>query len=576
MTLFKKSKTFIIAEIANAHEGSIGELKQIINECSRLKIDAIKFQIFKAHELLETSHEKFSLFQQLEFSNKQWKEIIRYTKNKKLRIFADVFGLQSVKLADKLGVTGFKIHSSEINNPSLLKFLALNDKPILLSTAGSFLYEIDEVLKIVQKKNREIILMHGFQGYPTQISDLNLKKIPELKKRYKLDVGLMDHIEGNSELALTIPLLGISLGSSVIEKHITLDRSKKGTDHYSSLNPDEFKTLINLIRKTEKSLGKSQTELLSNELKYRVQHKKNTLCKNTIKKGTILNTKSFEFKRTKTKSDSLPFFEINGKKSPNTLKKSEILTRKALGTNKIAAVIACRVESDRLFGKPRQNISDIPILRLLLNQLESSNLIDDIILAISEKEGNEIFVDFARKEKIKFVIGDDKDVIGRLILGAKYVPANIIFRVTSENPFIFWEGIDTAIKDHLTGKFDFSFVQDIPIGSGFEIINLNAFEKSHKRGTSKHRSELCSLYIHEHQNNFKINKFLPPKKLRYPDLRLTVDTPEDLLVARTIYNALGKNGKPIQLEKIINFLNDKPEIMNLNSSIPLGVTRIWK
>ena len=99
--------------------------------------------------------------------------------------------------------------------------------------------------------------------------------------------------------------------------------------------------------------------------------------------------------------------------------KSEILTRKALGTNKIAAVIACRVESDRLFGKPLQNISDIPILRLLLNQLESSNLIDDIILAISEKEGNEIFVDFARKNPAEYGI---------------YGAINMLKAVTGEQP----------------------------------------------------------------------------------------------------------------------------------------------
>ena len=162
-------------------------------------------------------------------------------------------------------------------------------------------------------------------------------------------------------------------------------------------------------------------------------------------------------------------------------------------------------------------------MRLFLNQLESSNLIDDVVLAISEKQGNEIFIDFARREKIKFVVGDYQDVLNRLIKGAKYVNANIIFRVTSENPFIFWEGIDTVIKKHLHGKFDFSFVENIPIGSGFEIVNLNAFEKSHQNGSKKHRSELCSLYIHEHQKDFKINKFHPPKNLQFPNLRLTVD-----------------------------------------------------
>lgn len=576
MTAFKKSKIFIIAEIANAHEGDFSHLKQLVEECSKLKIDAIKFQIFKANELLETSHEKFSLFKQLEFSNKQWKEIIHFAKNKKLKIFADIFGVQSMKLADKLGVHGFKIHSSEINNPKLLKLMSSNNKPILLSTAGSFLYEIDEVLKILQNEKREIILMHGFQGYPTQISDLNLIKILELKKRYKLDVGLMDHVDGDSELSLTIPLLGVSLGAKIIEKHITLDRSKKGIDYYSSLNPNEFKKLISLIQTSKKSLGENHDELVANEMKYRFEHKKNSLAKKDISKGDSLNIESFEFKRTKSKVDSLPFFEINGKNSVKNIKKSEILTRKAIGSNKIAAVLACRVESDRLFGKPLQNISNIPILRLLLNQLETSNLIDDVVLAISEKQGNEIFIDFARREKIKFVVGDDQDVLNRLIKGAKYVNANIIFRVTSENPFIFWEGIDTVIKKHLHGKFDFSFVENIPIGSGFEIVNLNAFEKSHQNGSKKHRSELCSLYIHEHQKDFKINKFHPPKNLQFPNLRLTVDTPEDLLVARMIYKALGKNGKPIKLEKIINFLHSHPEIIDINSTIPLGVTRIWE
>lgn len=575
---FTKSKIFIIAEIANSHEGNLATFKKLIDECSKLKINAIKFQIFKTDELLEISHEKYTLFKKLEFSNKQWKEIINFSKKKKLIVFADVFGLKSAKLADQLGIEGFKVHSSEINNPVLLNYLSNSKKPILLSTAGSNLYEIDEVLKILLKNSKEIVLMHGFQGYPTEISDLNLSRISELKKCYNLPVGLMDHISGSSELALIIPLLGISQGASIIEKHITLNRSKKGIDYFSSLNPIEFKKLIELIQKSKKALGTKQIELLTNETKYRLDHKKNTIASSFIKKGTSINEKLFQFKRTKSKVESLPFFEIKGQKASRNIKKSEVLTRNivSMGKNKIAAIIACRVESDRLFGKPLQNISNIPIIRLLLNQLETSNLINDIVLAISEKEGNEIFVDFARKEKIKFVVGDDKDVLKRLIDGAKYVQADIIFRVTSENPYIFWEGIDHAIKSHIDGKFDFSFVEDVPIGSGFEIINLSAFEKSHRYGTNRHRSELCSLYIHEHQKNFKINKFIPQKKLRYPQLRLTVDTPEDLLVARKIYASLGKNGNPIPLKKIIAFLHDNPKIIKINSDIPLGVTRIWE
>ena len=281
---YKKSKTFIIAEIANSHEGNFENLKQLVDECSKLKIDAVKFQIFKANEILEPSHEKFSLFKKLEFSNKQWKIIINYSKNKKLKIFADVFGLNGAKLADSLKVDGFKIHSSEINNPSLLKFLSNNKKPILLSTAGSYLYEIDEILKILLKVKKKITLMHGFQGYPTEISDLNLTKISELQKRYNLDVGLMDHISGDSDLALLIPLLGVSLGVSIIEKHITLDRSKKGIDYYSSLNPTEFKTLIGLIHQSEKAVSKNSSSISINEQKYRFEHKKTQYLKLKLKR----------------------------------------------------------------------------------------------------------------------------------------------------------------------------------------------------------------------------------------------------------------------------------------------------
>lgn len=572
----KKSSVMIIAEIANTHEGNFNTLIKLIDECSKLHVNSIKFQIIRAQEILENSHEKFSLFQKLEFTNFEWKKIFEYSRSKKLKIYADVFGIKSAKLAEQLNVDGFKIHSSEINNPSLLKFLSNNKKPILLSTAGSYLYEIDEILKILLKVNKKITLMHGFQGYPTDISDLNLTKIKELKKRYNLDVGLMDHISGDSDLALLIPLLGVSLGVSIIEKHITLDRSLKGIDYYSSLNPSEFKTLIGLIYQTEKALSKNSSSISINEQKYRFEHKKNSISKTEIKKNYPLKINSFEFKRTNLKTDSLPFFEITGKKLRKDLKKSEILTSKLLERPKIAAIIACRVESERLFAKPLQNISNIPIIKHLLKQVEKSKLIDDVVLAISENEGNEIFVNFARRERIKFVTGDDNDVLERLIIGAKFVKADIVFRVTSENPFIYWEGIDHAIQKHLDGNYDFTFMDKIPIGSGFEIINLETLEKSHDLGSLKHRSELCSLYIHEHQQDFKINRLLAPKNLQFPDLRLTVDTPEDLLVSRLIYASVGNYGKPIPLIKIINFLKKHPEIININSSIPLGVTRIWK
>ena len=574
--IFSKNKITLIAEIANAHEGNPTLAKKLIDAASENNADIIKFQIFTATELLERNHENFKLFKNLEMSSGQWTKLIRYAKHKKLKVFVDVFGINSAKMAHNLKVDGYKIHTSDITNPILLEFFSKLKKPILLSTAAATTDEILHALEKLSLTKKEIILMHGFQGYPTQVTDLDLSRISKLKNQFDLPVGIMEHVSGDSKLSLIAPLLGISLGAIVVEKHLTLDRSLKGTDYFSSLNPNEFKKLASLIYLTKKSLGSEKMIFSKNEIQYRLKHKKNTITKKSIKKGIKLNEALFDYKRTLTKKESVPFYEFNNNISANNIEKGTILTSKMIqARTKVAAIIACRIESGRLFGKPIQNIANFTILHFLINQIKTSTQISEIVLAISENHGNEVFIDFAKKHGLKFVIGDDKDVLQRLIKGAELTAANIIFRVTSENPFIYWEGIDTLIKNHIKGDFDFSFVDKVPIGSGYEVINLQALKKSHKLGSQKHRSELCSLYIYENQKDFSIYRFNPPSKLQRPDLRLTVDTPEDLLVARKIHENLGNGDKPISLRKIVEFLGMNPTISEINSHIPIGVTRIW-
>jgi spore coat polysaccharide biosynthesis protein SpsF len=236
-------------------------------------------------------------------------------------------------------------------------------------------------------------------------------------------------------------------------------------------------------------------------------------------------------------------------------------------TKKVVAVLACRVGSTRLFGKPLQKIGKYTILELLITQIKKSKIISDIVLAISENPGNEVFIDFAKKHRLKFIIGNEKDMLIRLIKGAKLVNADIVFRVTTENPYLYWEGIDNSIKQHIKENYDFSMIEPIPSGSGFHIINRKALEISHVKGSSRHRSEHCDLYINEHKNKFKTHIFQPEKILQRSDIRLTVDTPQDLILVREIFDSLIKSKKPIQLEKIIKFLDKNPELLKINSSI---------
>jgi N,N'-diacetyllegionaminate synthase len=569
MDCMVKNKVKIIAEVGNSHEGNMITAKRIIKSVSETGADAIKFQRFFADELVEKNHEKYNLFKNLEMSSAEWKELISYAKSTKLEIFVDVFGIKSAKEISKFSIDGYKIHSSDLNNPHLLDFFACSKKPILVSIAGSKLNELEHALKILQKEKKEITLMYGFQGYPTKISDLNLENIIEIKKRFTHTIGISDHVSGSSEITSIVPLLGISLGARVVEKHITLDRAKKGIDYQSSIEPKEFKNLVSLIRSTERSLPKTGFELKSNEIKYRLDHKKNAIAKKIISPGTILTKNLFEYKRTKVKNESIPFFEYEGQKIIKTLQKGSSLTKSYLKSHKIAAVIACRVDSGRLFGKPLQPIGKYCILELLLKQLKKSNLIDDIILAISQNDGNEVFVNFAKKNNLKFIQGDDRDVLERLIKGAKFVNADTILRITSENPYIYWEGIDSLIKKHLDNNSDLTTFSDLPLGTSMEIIKSKALEKSHKLGTKKHRSELCTLFINENPEKFKILRIKPEKELCKPEIRLTVDTPEDLLVAKIIYESLNIKNKLIKIKKIIKFLEKNSSILNINSNIPL-------
>lgn len=189
--------------------------------------------------------------------------------------------------------------------------------------------------------------------------------------------------------------------------------------------------------------------------------------------------------------------------------------------------------------------------------------IDEIILGISNGVENKIFVEIANQKKLKYIVGDEIDVLNRLILCGDAVNASDIFRITSESPFLYYQAVESLWENHITNKFDATFFDDIVDGCGFEIIKLSALKKSHKEGESKHRSELCSLYIRENKSKFKINQVSAPKSLYRKDLRLTVDNPEDLVLCRAVYNEFKEIAPKIPLEEIIFFLNKNPDLIKL-------------
>lgn len=246
---------------------------------------------------------------------------------------------------------------------------------------------------------------------------------------------------------------------------------------------------------------------------------------------------------------------------------------------KLAAVLACRNQSSRLYAKPLQNLdvkNRISILDYMILQIKLYKTIDEIVLGISEEEENEIYKKVARKHKVPFITGDDRDVLARLIRGAQLVGADHVLRVTTESPYAYYDDLQEIYDYHCDNNVDYSVISGLPDGSYFEIIKVEALKKSWEQGGDKHRSELCTLYIFENQDKFKIVKHKCKKEFERTDLRLTVDWPEDLIVIRAIYEELNLSpNEALDFGRIIEFLDKNPKINAINNWIDSGMGRVW-
>ena len=237
-------------------------------------------------------------------------------------------------------------------------------------------------------------------------------------------------------------------------------------------------------------------------------------------------------------------------------------------TRHLVAAIACRNQGSRLYGKPIQNLDverGIRILDNIVDCLRTVDCIDEIVLGISEGIENEVFKNIAEVKGLRYVVGDQIDVLSRLVMCGQIAGATDIFRVTSESPFLYFEPIENLWRRHQEEQADATFMDDVIDGCGFEIVFLKALEESHAKGDKKHRSELCSLYIREHQQNFRIIKASPPMELIRKDLRLTVDNPEDLVVCRIVYNTFKSSAPRIPVTEIVAFLDTNPRLIELTA-----------
>jgi N-acetylneuraminate synthase len=260
---------YVIAEIGINHNGDIDIAKKLINVASGAGCDAVKFQkrtidvVYSPEELAKPRESPFGntngdLKRGLEFEREEYEEINRYCREVKIDWFASCWDEASVDFIARFQVPCFKVASASLTDDKLLRHTRKVGKPILLSTGMSTLNEVDHAVEVLGKQ--DLVLLHACSTYPAYYEELNLHVIDVLRERYGVPVGYSGH-----ETGLASSVAAAVLGSCIVERHITLDRSMWGSDHAASLEPNGITRLIRDIRLIEKSMGDGVKRVLERE-----------------------------------------------------------------------------------------------------------------------------------------------------------------------------------------------------------------------------------------------------------------------------------------------------------------------
>jgi len=300
---------FIIAEAGVNHNGSIDVAKKLIDEASNAGADAVKFQTFKAKDLVSKKAQKaeyqkkttdkkesqFDMIKKLELNVAMHKELISYCNIKNIMFLSSPFDLDSIKLLDELGLLVFKIPSGEITNLLYLRHIGKLNKKVILSTGMADINEIKDALDTLisngtQKEN--ITVLHANTMYPTPLKDVNLRAMITIGNTFDIAFGYSDHT-----LGIEVDIAAVAMGARCIEKHFTLDSTMEGPDHKASLEPSELKSMVRAIRNIEVALGSSIKKPSNSERPNMQVVRKSIVAKKNIKKGDVLCEQNLVIKR---------------------------------------------------------------------------------------------------------------------------------------------------------------------------------------------------------------------------------------------------------------------------------------
>jgi N-acetylneuraminate synthase/N,N'-diacetyllegionaminate synthase len=320
---------YIIAEVGVNHNGDLELAKKLIREAALCGADCVKFQTFKADQVVTKDAPKAAyqlkttpkdesqvlMLEKLEMNMDSYQEIMNCCEENGVLFMSTPYNIEDVDFLEKLGVSVYKLASMHAAEPWFASYVAKTGKPVILSTGMATLDEVRLTVDAMRKTgNEQIILLQCTTNYPSLLEDTNLLAMQSLAEQFGLIVGYSDHT--SDDIAC---IVSIGLGAKVIEKHFTLDKDMEGPDQSTSATPDEFSRLVKAIRSAELVLGSSVKQPCSIKKENMIGMRRSIVAKKNIKKGEMLNEISITFKRPATGLNPKYFEELIGQRAARNI-----------------------------------------------------------------------------------------------------------------------------------------------------------------------------------------------------------------------------------------------------------------
>lgn len=325
-------KTYIVAEIGNTHEGSLGLAKQFITAAAECGVDCVKFQthIFAAESLPDAPNPPYfkdetrkEYFERTSFNLDQYLKLKAYADELSVDFMSSPFSLEAVDMLEQVSVKAYKIPSGEVTNLPLLEKVAATGKPVILSSGMSSWEELDRAVHVLKDFGcKDLTVLQCTSEYPCPPERAGISIMKEIADRYRCPVGFSDHT-----LGMAVPLLAVASGAVLVEKHFTLSRSMYGSDAKNSTEPTEFKQLVQEIRMMERALNVKvdKNQMLAQLGDMKKIFEKTIVASQDLSKGTVLTKEMLAYKKPMRGISANRYQELLGRQLRGDVKKDHVL-----------------------------------------------------------------------------------------------------------------------------------------------------------------------------------------------------------------------------------------------------------